>query len=380
MRRVESMPVLRAWETKVREATARDASDESDETTTADGFVEGWERGDGITECEVRLGEECAREKRAFDGPRPTVLVVDDCAVNLRVVTKVLQSTFTCDVRVELSSDGRKGIQRYEALRNDPTCDLALVVIDYNMPECDGVTAAQYMRALDAKPAPRGVAGANARVKSDARERVPIVMYTTELQVLLPALVDGTIDDRLPKVCTRERFSKVLVKHFKPKHLRFVLPEWRSDERSFRRFSCNDRVNVELEIETFGALSLGTIDEETALKEENVVARADKRGAKRSRGSRHSRTGKTRKGDEGEVIVLEDLSARREDSRTRSMLRGFTNSVKHFLASRSQPTVRAQRKEVKRVQLRDLFESGAQAHEGSMRARSLDVIFPRYSM
>lgn len=379
MRRVESMPALRARETKVREAKARDASDESDETTTADAFVEEWERRDGITECEVRVGEECARETRAFDGPRPTVLVVDDCAVNLRVVTKVVQSTFTCDVRVELSSDGRKGIQRYEALRKDPTCDLALVVIDYNMPECDGVTAAQYMRALDAKPALRGVAGANARVKSDARERVPIVMYTTELQVLLPALVDGTIDDRLPKVCTRERFSKVLVKHLKPKHLRFVLPEWRSDERSFRRFSCNDQVNVELEIETFGALSLGTIDEETVL-EEKVLARADKRGAKRSRGSRHSRTGKTRKGDDGDMIVLEDSSARHEDSRTRGMLRGFTNAVKHFLASRSQPTVRAQRKEVKRAQLRDLFESGAQAHQGSIRARSLDVIFPRYSM
>jgi len=375
------MPVLRARETKVREAKARDASDESDETTTADGFVEEWEPlGDGITECEVRVGEECAREKRAFDGPRPTVLVVDDCAVNLRVVTKVLQATFTCNVRVELSSDGRKGIQRYEALRKDPTCDLALVVIDYNMPECDGVTAAQYMRALDAKPAPRGAAGANARVKSDARERVPIVMYTTELQVLLPALVDGTIDDRLPKVCTRERFSKVLVKHLKPKHLRFVLPEWRSDERSFRRFSCNDQVNVELEIEAFGALSLGTIDEETVLEEENILARADKRGAKRSRGSRHSRTAKTRKGDDGEVIVLEDSSARHEGSRTRSMLRGFTNAVKHFLASRSQPTVCAQRKEVKRIQLRDVFESGAQAHEGSIRARSLDVIFPRYSM
>lgn len=379
MRRVESMPALRARETKVREAKARDASDESDETTTAaDGFVAGWERGDGITLCEVR--EECAREKRAFDGPRPTVLVVDDCAVNLRVVTKVLQSTFTRDVRVELSSNGRKGIQRYEELRKDPTCDLALVVIDYNMPECDGVTAAQYMRALDAKPAPRGVAGANARVKSDARERVPIVMYTTELQVLLPALVDGTIDDRLPKVCTRELFSKVLVKHLKANHLRFVLPEWRNDERSLRRFSCNDQVNVELEIETFGALSLGTVDEETVHEEENVLARADKRGAKRSRGSRHSRTGKTRKGDDGEMIVLEDSSTRCEDSRKRGMLRGLKNFVKHFLASRSQLTVHAQRKEVKRVQLRDLFESGAQAHQGSMRARSLDAIFPRYSM
>ena len=378
MRRVESMPALRARETKVREAKARDASDESDETTTADGFVAGWERGDGITLCEVR--EECAREKRAFDGPRPTVLVVDDSAVNLRVVTKVLQSTFTRDVRVELSSNGRKGIQRYEELRNDPTCDLALVVIDYNMPECDGVTAAQYMRALDAKPAPRRVAGANARVKSDARERVPIVMYTTELQALLPALVDGTIDDRLPKVCTRELFSKVLVKHLKANHLRFMLPEWRNDERSLRRFSCNDQVNVELEIETFGALSLGTVDEETVHEEENVLARADKRGAKRSRGSRHSRTGKTRKGDDGEMIVLEDSSTRCEDSRKRGMLRGLKNFVKHFLASRSQLTVRAQRKEVKRVQLRALFESGAQAHQGSMRARSLDAIFPRYSI
>ena len=56
-----------------------------------------------------------------------------------------------CDVRVELSSDGRKGIQQYEALQNDPMCDLMLVVIDYNMPECNGVTSAVHA-ALDGKP------------------------------------------------------------------------------------------------------------------------------------------------------------------------------------------------------------------------------------
>ncbi len=381
MRRAESMPALRARERAVREAKAatRAESDESDETT-ADGFVEEWERGDGVTECEVRVGGERAREEGGFDDARPTVLVVDDCAVNLRAVTKVLQATFTCDVRVELSSDGRKGIQQYEALQNDPMCDLLLVVIDYNMPECNGVTAAQYMRALDGKPATRGDAGANARAKGDARERVAIVMYTTELEVLLPALVDGTIDDRLPKVCTRERFSKVLVKHLKAKHLRFVLPEWRTAEGSFRRFSCNDKGNIESEIESFGTLSLDTIDEETVLEQGKVFASAEKRGAKRSRGSRHSRTVKTRKGDDGEMIVLQESSTHHEDGRTRGVLNGFTKSVKQFLAKRSQPTVRAQRKEVKRVQLRDLFESGAQAHQASIRARSLDVVFPRYSM
>ena len=59
MRRTESMPALRARKRAVREAKAatRGESDESDETT-ADGFVEEWERGDGVTECEVRVGGE----------------------------------------------------------------------------------------------------------------------------------------------------------------------------------------------------------------------------------------------------------------------------------------------------------------------------------
>ena len=54
MRRAESMPALRARERAVREAkaAARAESDESDETT-ADGFVEEWERGDGVTELSL---------------------------------------------------------------------------------------------------------------------------------------------------------------------------------------------------------------------------------------------------------------------------------------------------------------------------------------
>ena len=80
------------------------------------------------------------------------------------------------------------------------------------------------------------------------------------------------------------------------------------------------------------------------------------------------------------MVVLQESSTHHEDGRTRGVLNGFTKSVKQLLAKRSQPTVRAQRKEVKRVQLRDFFESGAQTHQASVRARSLDVVFPRYSM
>ena len=68
--------------------------------------------------------------------------------MNLRIVSKVLGAIFS-DVRVEFAHDGREGIKRFEELRNDASCELALIIVDYNMPCCDGVTASKYMRALE---------------------------------------------------------------------------------------------------------------------------------------------------------------------------------------------------------------------------------------
>jgi CheY-like chemotaxis protein len=146
-----------------------------------------------LRELSVRArGDETTSRERCVVDREPTVLVVDDCSMNLRIVSKVLGAIFS-DVRVEFAHDGREGIKRFEELRNDASCELALIIVDYNMPCCDGVTASKYMRALEERRNGR------AREQSDVAalwQRVPIVMYTTELHVILPALVDGTIDDR----------------------------------------------------------------------------------------------------------------------------------------------------------------------------------------
>ena len=370
MRRVSSMPTLDAddarcdaSETSTGTGRGGDARAETTAGTSAAA------RGDAEAEAEA------AAEAETEGDRAPTVLVVDDCAMNRNLVRGVLMSVFS-RVRVETAKDGREGIQRFEALARDG--DVALVVMDYNMPWCDGVTAAKYVRALE----DRMIRLALERDASP-RPRVPIVMYTTELHVILPALVDGVIDDRLPKVCSRDLFSRVMLRHLAPRHTRFVKPEWRGIDERMMRFSCNDAFNVELDPR---GVSLADDSLANALTTQS--------GKKRVRGRLNALTNSSRwskmfKGVDGDVIILQDRSmeASGAESRTsRGFVKRLTRSFTAFFTSA--PTARAKMKEVKRAALAKKFNadfdnSNSSAHGETMRAPTYsqlaNVTLPRYS-
>jgi len=383
MRRAESMPELGETRGSVSKETAAPKtlgstkmSDESTEDafamatseTAGDGEAARAERDETtmLRELSVRArGDETTSRERCVVDREPTVLVVDDCSMNLRIVSKVLGAIFS-DVRVEFAHDGREGIKRFEELRNDASCELALIIVDYNMPCCDGVTASKYMRALEERRNGR------AREQSDVAalwQRVPIVMYTTELHVILPALVDGTIDDRLPKVCTREMFSRSVVRHLAPRHARWVLPEWRGIESRAARFSCNDVANVELELD-MRSRAFVSFDETI---EGKSVKKRHRQGDEEPRAN----GAKSLRGLDGEIIVLGSSSAEVSTDHNRGLLKRLSKSFNKFFKSKSSTlTVRAKLKEDKRAALSKKFEAkGASSFHTSM-----DNAFPRYSM
>ena len=383
MRRAESMPELGETRGSVSRETAAPKtlgstkmSDESTEDafamatseTAGDGEAARAERDETtmLRELSVRArGDETTSRERCVVDREPTVLVVDDCSMNLRIVSKVLGAIFS-DVRVEFAHDGREGIKRFEELRNDASCELALIIVDYNMPCCDGVTASKYMRALEERRNGR------AREQSDVAalwQRVPIVMYTTELHVILPALVDGTIDDRLPKVCTREMFSRSVVRHLAPRHARWVLPEWRGIESRAARFSCNDVANVELELDM---RSRAFVSFDDAIQGKSVKKRHRQRDEEPP-----ANGAKSLRGLDGEIIVLGSSSAEVSSDHNRGLLKRLSRSFNKLFKSKSSTlTARAKLKEDKRAALSKKFETTG----ASSLHTSLDNAFPRYSM
>jgi len=296
-----------------------------------------------------------------------TVLVVDDCALNRRVVTSVLMSTFI-EVRVETARDGREGIKRFEELTREG--DLALIVMDYHMPWCDGVTAAKYIRALEERQV-------RLAMENDCapREKVPIVMYTTELHVILPALVDGVIDDRLPKVCTRDLFSRVVLRQLAPTYIKYVLPEWRGLDARCMRFSCNDAFNVEFDPRGVAF----AVPERSAPPVDGMnIERKRMRGGLRSLGLQSLSSKKLKRNDDTDVIMLLDKMAN-NDASSRGIINRLTRSFRTFFTST--PTMHAKMKEVKRAAMANKFHSGfgskgdSSATFASLRQPSL----PRYS-
>ena len=381
MRRVESMPELGEARASASQETARALrSAKNSDESTEDGFAMATSEAAGddedaraerdeatkTREATARArGDETTADERCFVDREPTVLIVDDCSMNLRIVSRVLAAIFS-DVRVEFAHDGREGIKRYEELRNDVSCDLALIIVDYNMPWCDGVTASKYVRALEERHNSR------AREQSDVAalwRRVPIVMYTTELHVILPALVDGTIDDRLPKVCTREMFSRSVVRHLAPRHARWVLPEWRGIESRAARFSCNDVANVELELDM---RSRAFVSFDDAIQGKSVKKRHRQRDEEPP-----ANGAKSLRGLDGEIIVLGSSSAEVSSDHNRGLLKRLSRSFnKLFKSKSSTPTARAKLKEDKRAALSKKFETTG----ASSLHTSLDNAFPRYSM
>ena len=275
----------------------------------------------------------------------PTVLIVDDSSFNLKIVSRVVRALFT-SARVVTANDGREGVQKYKELRaKEPDEKLAMIVMDFNMPNVDGVTAARYIRALEemnlGEEFKRESAGEGSNASSQSAEstlsiegktkvkcrRVPIVMYTTELQVVLPALIEGVIDDRIPKICSKELFHTTLVRHLHEEFAPFVQPCAGYDRN--RAHSENDMADIMLETGTWELDELyGSLD---AVEEANDAKEGRKRGRKGN-----TLKSKYRRGGNSDVIDLSDASTRQ---RSRFFAR-FPQTLRKFFGKRQNKTPR----------------------------------------
>jgi len=255
------------------------------------------------------------RQQNGKKSVSPTVLIVDDSSFNLKVVSRVVSQLFT-SARVATASDGREGVRMYKELRaQEPDVKLAMVVMDFNMPGVDGVTAARYIRALEAmdmgEEFKRASAGDGSNASSQSGElynsgekreakpkprRVPIVMYTTELQVVLPALIEGIIDDRIPKICSKELFQSTLARHLQDEFSQFLQPSLGYDKN--RAHSENDMADIMLETDTWNLEQLyESLDEPSA-------AANEKDGRKRARAGTGEKSKFRRGGEDSEMIDL----------------------------------------------------------------------------
>jgi CheY-like chemotaxis protein len=301
----------------------------------------------------------------------PTVLVVDDSAFNLKVVSRVVADMFV-SVRVVTAQNGREGVQKYKELRaSEPEEELALIVMDYNMPCVDGVTAARYIRALEAmnmgeefKHQAKGE-GSNASSQSndgvrdstdrgEKYRRIPIVMYTTELHVVLPALIEGIIDDRIPKICSKDTFHATLERHLPEKYHQFVKPYMGLDRD--RAHSENDVGDIMLE--TTGTWDLDEMYD--SLGVEPAVARAHGLG-KRSRTGASVKNKTLKRGEHDGII---NLNSEAPKSRF-GFLSRFPKSLKKLFNSKNKTS----KSGAPRSKLNDLHSGGKLSGKAGMFAR-----------
>jgi len=75
-----------------------------------------------------------------YEGPRRSVLVVDDAPVNRAMVCDLLGAL---GFEVAQAANGQQGLDRAQALRPD------LIVMDNVMPVMDGITATRQLRRID---------------------------------------------------------------------------------------------------------------------------------------------------------------------------------------------------------------------------------------
>ncbi len=116
----------------------------------------------------------------------PTILVVEDNAINQKVATAVLRRL---GYRSEVVEDGRQALER---LRQGGA--FALVLMDWHMPNMNGCEATERIRALDGEVARVPIVAMTARAMSGDREK---------------CLAAG-MDDYLTKPIRKEQLRRVL--------------------------------------------------------------------------------------------------------------------------------------------------------------------------
>lgn len=120
----------------------------------------------------------------------PKAMVVDDSRAIRMILAKTLSSL---GFDVSQASNGKEALSKMPTLVGDPDAPLQLVLVDWNMPEMNGLEFVQQVRA-DA-----------------GYERVKLMMVTTETQIeqMARALTAGA-DEYVMKPFTEEVISDKL--------------------------------------------------------------------------------------------------------------------------------------------------------------------------
>ena len=158
--------------------------------------------------------------------PKLTIILCDDNRVNLKILAKMFNKVFReSSVEILRCEDGTEAIDCFKAIDRSKN-KLAMIVMDFNMPQCDGLSACKYIRALEKFRADEEREKAQAaqlrtntnemfktKTNITSYEKVPILMFTTEFKVVLPMLIEGIVDDRLAKPCSVREFVITVHKH-----------------------------------------------------------------------------------------------------------------------------------------------------------------------
>ena len=177
-----------------------------------------------VEEEQMFLQQEDAyfENQRRLENSRPklAVIICDDNEVNLKILTRLFSKVFFREVKVIQCRDGLEAIEAYKSMNAnaDNSHDrLAMIVMDFQMPKCDGLSACKYIRAMEKFKQEEENAMMNQpkRLPFEQKyfEKVPILMFTTEFHMIVPALIEGIVDDRLAKPCSCKDFILTVHKH-----------------------------------------------------------------------------------------------------------------------------------------------------------------------
>ena len=145
-----------------------------------------------FTDAIARLNEEKQGYKTMLMAPGARVLVVDDNEMNLEVICGLMEST---KIKVDTALSGQEGIDRMDKARYD------LILLDQMMPEMDGVTTLENMRA-----------------KYDMRGISVIALTADAVAGAKEFYLSKGFDGYLSKPVKAEELEKALIKYL-PKNL-----------------------------------------------------------------------------------------------------------------------------------------------------------------
>ena len=145
-----------------------------------------------FTDAIARLNEGKQGYKTMLMAPGARVLVVDDNEMNLEVICGLMEST---KIKVDTALSGQEGIDRMDKARYD------LILLDQMMPEMDGVTTLENMRA-----------------KYDMRGISVIALTADAVAGAKEFYLSKGFDGYLSKPVKAEELEKALIKYL-PKNL-----------------------------------------------------------------------------------------------------------------------------------------------------------------